>query len=200
MAKRRDAGFAAFGFATNLAERLRAAGSPDSVWNFGNVTVRPGATNVVPAEAELSVEFRDQSPAVLARMEAAFHAAVQAAQATLNVAVSSSPTAALAPVAMDAQLIDLIAEAAVESGASHVRMPSGAGHDAMLLARKIPAAMMFVPSIDGRSHDITENTDEADLRRGFRVFAAAAGKAIERLASKNGPPGTPSGRERERAS
>jgi N-carbamoyl-L-amino-acid hydrolase len=200
MAKRRDAGFAAFGFATNLAERLRAAGSPDSVWNFGNVTVRPGATNVVPAEAELSVEFRDQSPAVLARMEAAFHAAVQAAQATLNVAVSSSPTAALAPIAMDAQLIDLIAEAAVESGASHVRMPSGAGHDAMLLARKIPAAMMFVPSIDGRSHDITENTDEADLRRGVRVFAAAAGKTLERLASKNGPPGTPSGRERERAS
>jgi N-carbamoyl-L-amino-acid hydrolase len=164
------------------------------------VTVRPGATNVVPAEAELSVEFRDQSPAVLARMEAAFHAAVQAAQATLNVAVSSSPTAALAPVAMDAHLIDLIAEAAVESGASHIRMPSGAGHDAMLLARKIPAAMMFVPSIDGRSHDITENTDEADLRRGVRVFAAAAGKTLERLASKNGPPGTPSGRERERAS
>ena len=65
MAKRRDAGFAAFGFATNLAERLRAAGSPDSVWNFGNVTLRPGATNVVPAEAELSVEFRDQSPAVI---------------------------------------------------------------------------------------------------------------------------------------
>ena len=69
MAKRRDAGFAAFGFATNLAERLRAAGSPDSVWNFGNVTVRPGATNVVPAEAELSVEFRDQSPAVIERMD-----------------------------------------------------------------------------------------------------------------------------------
>jgi acetylornithine deacetylase/succinyl-diaminopimelate desuccinylase-like protein len=59
---------------------------------------------------------------------------------------------------------------------------------------------MFVPSIDGRSHDITENTDEADLRRGFRVFTAAAGKAIERLASKNGPPATASGRERERAS
>jgi beta-ureidopropionase / N-carbamoyl-L-amino-acid hydrolase len=200
LAKRRDAGFAVFGFATNLAERLRAAGGPDSVWNFGNVIMRPGATNVVPAEADLSVEFRDQSPAVLARMEAAFHAAVQAAQATLNVAVSSTPTAALEPVAMDALLIDLIAEAAAESGSSHVRMPSGAGHDAMLLARQIPAAMMFVPSIDGRSHDITENTDEADIRRGFRVFAAAAGKVIERLASKNGPPASKPGRERERAS
>jgi N-carbamoyl-L-amino-acid hydrolase len=200
IAKRRDAGSAMFGFATNLAERLRAAGGPDSVWNFGIVTVRPGATNVVPAEAELSVEFRDQSPAVLERMNDAFHAAVQAAQATLNVAVSSTPTAALEPVGMDTQLVDLIAEAAVESGSSHVRMPSGAGHDAMLLGRKIPAAMMFVPSIDGRSHDITENTDDADIRRGFRVFAAAAGKVIERLASKNGPPASKPGRERERAS
>jgi beta-ureidopropionase / N-carbamoyl-L-amino-acid hydrolase len=199
MANRRDAGSALFGFATNLAERLRAAGGPDSVWNFGIVTVRPGATNVVPAEGELNVEFRDQSPAVLERMDAAFQAAMQAAQATLNVAVSSVPTAALEPVAMNAQLIDLIAEAAVESGSSHVRMPSGAGHDAMLLARRIPAAMMFVPSIDGRSHDITENTDEADIRRGFRVFAAAAGKAIERLASKKGPTATASSRERERS-
>jgi N-carbamoyl-L-amino-acid hydrolase len=196
MAKRRDAGAAMFGFVTNLVERLRAAGGPDSVWNFGSVTLRPGATNVVPAEAELSVEFRDQSPAVLERMEAAFQAALQAAQAPPNAGVSSTPTAALEPAAMDAQLIDLIAEAAVESGSSHVRMPSGAGHDAMLLARKIPAAMMFVPSIDGRSHDITENTDEADIRRGFRVFAAAAGKAIEKLASKNGPPSASGKRER----
>ena len=199
MAKRRDAGFAMFGFATNLAERLRGVGGPDSVWNFGIVTVRPGATNVVPAEAELSVEFRDQSPVVLERMNTAFHAAVEAAQATLNVAVSSTPTAALEPVAMDTQLIDLLAEAAKESGSSHVRMPSGAGHDAMLVGRKIPAAMMFVPSIDGRSHDITENTDEADIRRGFGVFAAAAGKVIETLVSKNGP-SSASGRERERAS
>ena len=60
---------------------------------------------------------------------------------------------------------------------------------------------MFVPSIDGRSHDITENTDEADLRRGFRVFAAAAGKDARAVGVKDRPArSTPSGREKERAS
>ena len=201
MAKRRDAGFAAFGFATNLAERLRAAGSPDSVWNFGIVTRTAGRhqrrAGGSRAERRVSRPVPGRARAHERRVPCG---AARRAKRRSTWRVSSAPTAALEPVAMDAQLIDLIAEAAAESGASHVRMPSGAGHDAMLLGRKIPAAMMFVPSIDGRSHDITENTDEADIRRGFRVFAAAAGKAIERLASKNGPPGTPSGRERERAS
>ena len=57
-------------------------------------------------------------------------------------------------------------------------MPSGAGHDAMITARCMPSAMMFVPSIGGRSHDISEDTSEADIRRGLRVFAAATEKVI----------------------
>ncbi len=186
MAMRRDAAFAMFRFAAMLADRLRAAGGPGSVWNFGIVAVRPGAANVVPAEADLTVEFRDLSKAVIDRMEAAFHEAVSAADGALDVAVSSGPQGALEPVAMDEQLIEVITEAATQAGASHLRMASGAGHDAMILARHIPTAMMFVPSIDGRSHDIAEDTGEADIRRGFRVFATAAQKAIDRLAPSDG--------------
>jgi N-carbamoyl-L-amino-acid hydrolase len=63
-----------------------------------------------------------------------------------------------------------------------MRMPSGAGHDAMILARRMPAGMLFVPSIGGRSHDISEDTSEADIRRGLRVFAKATAKAIELIA------------------
>jgi beta-ureidopropionase / N-carbamoyl-L-amino-acid hydrolase len=74
-----------------------------------------------------------------------------------------------------------LAAAAEMQGASALRMPSGAGHDAMILARRIPAAMLFVPSIGGRSHDISENTDEADIRRGLRVFAAAVESTLEAL-------------------
>ena len=61
---------------------------------------------------------------------------------------------------------------------------------------------MFVPSIDGRSHDITENTDEADIRRGLRVFAAAAGKDARAVGLKEAArlAAPPSGREKERAS
>src|SRR4029079_5894326 len=85
MSMRSDAAFAMFNFAIALAERLRAAGGPESVRNFGIVAVRPGAGNVVPAEADLTVEFRDASAEVIERMEAAFHAGVRAADGSDNV-------------------------------------------------------------------------------------------------------------------
>jgi len=53
-------------------------------------------------------------------------------------------------------------------------MSSGAGHDGMILASHVPAGMMFVPSIRGRSHDVAEDTDEADIRLGAKVYAATA--------------------------
>jgi beta-ureidopropionase / N-carbamoyl-L-amino-acid hydrolase len=200
MAMRRDAGVAMFSFATSLANGLRGAGGPDAVWNFGIAAVRPGAANVVPAEAELTVEFRDPSPLMIERMEAAFLAAVRDADGALHVAVSSMPNAALAPAAMNTALINMIAEAAAETGASHLRMPSGAGHDAMILAPRIPSAMMFVPSIGGRSHDISENTKEENIRRGFRVFATAVSKTLDRLTQTDDLAASVSSAKKERAS
>ena len=181
MSMRSDAAFAMFNFAITLAETLRAAGGPESVWNFGIVAVRPGAGNVVPAEVDLTVEFRDAAADVIERMEASFHAAVRAADGKYNVAVSSTPNARLEPAAMDAGLMNDLAAAAADVGATALRMPSGAGHDAMIFAPRIPSAMLFVPSIDGRSHDISENTSEADIRRGLRVFAGAVSHALARL-------------------
>jgi beta-ureidopropionase / N-carbamoyl-L-amino-acid hydrolase len=199
MSMRRDAAFAMFNFAIALAEVLRAAGGPESVWNFGIVAVRPGAGNVVPAEADLTVEFRDAAADVIERMQASFHAAVRAADGRFDVAVSSVPNATLEPAAMDSGLMDDLAAAAADVGASAVRMPSGAGHDAMILAPRIPAAMMFVPSIDGRSHDISENTSEADIRRGLRVFAGAISRALARLNDAGAPQPPHSLRKKEPA-
>ena len=200
MSMRSDAAFAMFTFAIALAERLRAAGGPESVWNFGIVAVRPGAGNVVPAEADLTVEFRDASADVIERMEEAFHAGVRAADGAYNVAVSSTPNAQLVPAAMDASLMNDLAAAAADVGASSIRMPSGAGHDAMIFAPRVPSAMMFVPSIDGRSHDVSENTSEADIRRGLRVFAAAVSRTLARLNDAAASQAPPSLREKERAS
>jgi beta-ureidopropionase / N-carbamoyl-L-amino-acid hydrolase len=200
MTMRRDAAMAMFGCATSLAEALGAAGGADAVWNFGVVTVRPGAGNVVPAEAELMVEFRNPSPVLLDRMETAFHAAVQVAGGAQGVQASSTPNVSLKGAAMNPDLVDMLVAAAAETGASHVLMPSGAGHDAMILASHIPAAMLFVPSIGGRSHDTSENTSEADIRRGFKVFAAGADKTIERLARASGAPAAVPKRQKERTS
>jgi len=61
----------------------------------------------------------------------------------------------------------------------HVRMPSGAGHDAQWLARKLPAAMMFVPSIGGISHHWSENTSDEDLVLGAQVFTDAIADSLK---------------------
>jgi beta-ureidopropionase / N-carbamoyl-L-amino-acid hydrolase len=199
MTLRRDPAFAMFEFATALAGCFRAVAGADSVWNFGIVSVRPGAANVVPAEADLTVEFRDADARVIEGMETAFHEAVTAANGRSSIVVSSERSAALAPASMDAELTAILAEAAAATGASHVRMPSGAGHDAMILAPRIPAAMLFVPSIDGRSHDISENTSEADLRRGLRVFAAALSKMLDHFAQAVSQGEVPPHRQKEAA-
>jgi N-carbamoyl-L-amino-acid hydrolase len=186
MAMRRDAAAAMYAFAAAVPEQLQAAGSPDSVWNLGVASVKPGAANVVASEAELVVEFRDVSLATLDRMEKAFAALVTERNEVGGVSLDARPIGAVEATVMDERLVEGLDAAAAAEGASRLRMPSGAGHDAMILARRVPAAMLFVPSIGGRSHDLTEDTDEADIRRGLRVYARVVNSLLESL----GPDGT----------
>ena len=71
----------------------------------------------------------------------------------------------------------MLAQASQARGEEPMHLPSGAGHDAMVVGRYIPAAMLVVPSIGGRSHDVTENTAEADIVFGCEVLA----DAVDRL-------------------
>ena len=181
MERRRDASTALFAFAALAADRLRGAGSARSVWNMGVVNVRPGAANVVANEAEVVVEFRDARSDVMDRMEEALERLVRESDGAGGVGVSSERIANIAPTTMNERLIGRLIAAAEAEGVSYARMPSGAGHDAMILGRAIPAAMLFAPSIGGRSHDVTEDTREADIRRALRVFAAAVEATLEAL-------------------
>jgi N-carbamoyl-L-amino-acid hydrolase len=79
---------------------------------------------------------------------------------------------------MDRAVGESIAQASRSQGQEPMHMPSGAGHDAMVLCRKLPAAMLFIPSIGGRSHDIAEDTAEDDIVLGCRVLAAAVEKLM----------------------
>jgi N-carbamoyl-L-amino-acid hydrolase len=83
------------------------------------------------------------------------------------------------PAAMDRTLQDLIEAAAQERAPGRsLRLPSGAGHDAQYLARVMPAAMLFVPSIGGISHHWTENTSDDDIVLGAQVFCDAVAAAL----------------------
>jgi N-carbamoyl-L-amino-acid hydrolase len=175
MAMRKDAGMALFRLGTRIAEEFPRLGGANTVWNIGNIALRPGAANVVPSEGEMTLEFRDTDTSVLDRLEQNVLAWIAQAQGG-PVTMHAEPTARIAPTHMAEDLAAAIAAAANELGEEPVFMPSGAGHDAMVLGRFVPAAMMFVPSIGGRSHDIAEDTTEADITFGCEVLAAAVAK------------------------
>jgi N-carbamoyl-L-amino-acid hydrolase len=82
------------------------------------------------------------------------------------------PTFALEPLELDAALIDAVESAAAGEGATSRRLPSGAGHDAMVIGRHVPAAMIFVPSAGGISHSPAERSSPDEVELGMRVLAA----------------------------
>lgn len=181
MAMRRDAGAAALKFGTLLTESLKSSAGADTMWNIGGITFRPGTANVVPGDAEFLFQARDTDPATLGKIEQRARALADECARSFQVACEIAVVLDVPPTDMNAQLASFIDRAATELGASHIAMPSGAGHDAMVLARCIPAAMLFVPSINGRSHDITENTSEDHIVAGAKVLLRAVELFAENL-------------------
>jgi N-carbamoyl-L-amino-acid hydrolase len=175
MAMRKDAGAALIALAAGIGDDMRRLAAPDTVWNVGNMIFRPGAANVVPSEGEMLLEFRDIDGALMDRLEERFLARVAEANRGA-VTIDIEPTARLAPTALADNLGAAIAEAAIARSETPVSLPSGAGHDAMVVARYMPAGMMFIPSIGGISHDVTENTADADIVFGCEVVADAVSR------------------------
>jgi N-carbamoyl-L-amino-acid hydrolase len=182
MRLRRDAGAAAIRFAHEAQTSLATVAGPASVWTIGRIAFDPGAPSIIPGRATLHLQVRDTAPDVLARMEAHVRALVAEAdrRGPCRVTVAGDVDG-VEPAAMDEGLQAHLAEAC-ERHAPGLwrRMPSGAGHDAQVLARRLPAAMLFVPSIRGISHDFAEDTGEDDLVLGCRVLATAAAAILGR--------------------
>ena len=180
MAIRKDAGVALVRLASAIYDRFPAAAGPRTVWTTGTITLDPGAPSVVPGRAEMLFQFRDTDPAILARLEAVVEELVaEANNGPCKVSIASRGRSV--PRAMDAGFQDALERAAERHAPGlHQRMPSGAGHDAQVLAERLPAAMLFVPSIGGISHHYTENTADADIVRGCQVFADAAADILGR--------------------
>ncbi len=180
MAMRRDAGAALIELGAAMNAEFRGLADRDTVWNFGNMVFRPGAANVVPGEGEMLLEFRDINVETLDRLEACVLTLVAEANRG-PVGVEIETTARIPPTALAANLSDAIAAAARARGEEPVRLPSGAGHDVMVVARYMPAAMLFVPSIGGISHDVRENTSDADIVFGCEVMADAVAEISRQI-------------------
>ena len=176
MGLRKDAGAAAIRFAHEVQTTMASVAGPHSVWTIGRIAFDPGAPSIIPGRAELYVQVRDIAPETLRRMEDHVRALVAAAdrRGPCRAALSGGDDG-VRPAAMDEDLQKHIAAAAERHAPGLWRkMPSGAGHDAQVLARRMPAARRFVPSIQGISHDFAEDTHEADIVLGCQVLATAA--------------------------
>ncbi|MBV8913532.1 MAG: Zn-dependent hydrolase [Acetobacteraceae bacterium] len=179
MAERRDAGLAAVRLLAWIDEEFPKHIGPRTVWTCGRIALSPGGASIIPGRAEVLFQFRDISTDVLVRLDALLQRAVQESnrrercKATLEVMSQSKPAIC------DLQLQEALAAAAeLLTRGRWQYMPSGAGHDAQYMARKIPSAMLFVPSIGGISHHWAEDTSDEDLAMGFRVLVEGARRAL----------------------
>ena len=179
MKRRRDAGLALVRLLSAIDRRFPEISGPRSVWTCGRIALEPGAPSIIPGRAEALFQLRDADPAVLDRLQAELHRLVGEANAAGPCPIEVEVMGQSTPAVMDESFQQATeAAAAVHCPGKAMRMPSGAGHDAQYLAREMPAAMLFVPSIGGISHHWSENTSDEDIVLGAQVFCDAAARML----------------------
>jgi N-carbamoyl-L-amino-acid hydrolase len=180
MAVRKDAGVALVKLAAAIEDSFPKVAGPRSVWTTGDIKLDPGAASIVPGGAELVFQFRDTDPAILDALDETLTGLLaDAAKGPCEVTLAYRSTTA--PSAMDPGFQSALTAAAQRHAPGlHQSMPSGAGHDAQILAQLLPSAMLFVPSIGGISHHYAENTRDEDIVLGCQVFADAAASILDK--------------------
>lgn len=181
MAIRRDAGAALVAFIATMNDAFAQLADADTVWTVGRIDLDPGSLSVVPGAADMYLQFRDANAARLQAMESRLVELVRELNARNGVHVElTTIDEPMEPVSMSAALAEHLARAAeAVAPGQWLRMPSGAAHDAQVIARCMPACMMFVPSIGGVSHDFIEDTAEEHIVLGCQVAATAAAAILQ---------------------
>lgn len=165
---RHDAGFVASAIVAEL--RAMAVDSGTTLATVGCMQFEPNVINVIPRKATFTVDLRDPDETCLAYAENRLSQYLEALAEREGVTIATERLVRFEPVVFDAGLADAIEASARRFGFSHRRMTSGAGHDAQMIARIAPAAMIFVPSQGGISHNPREHTDDEQLIQGAQVL------------------------------
>jgi N-carbamoyl-L-amino-acid hydrolase len=169
MALRHDAGHAAAAIAVFVRQLAEDMGPPQ-VATVGSLRLRPDLVNVVAGRATMTVDLRNTDESALTDAEQRLAAYFPRLSESEGVRISARPLARFQPVDFDPAVVDVVERTARRLGHSTLRLPSGAGHDAQMLARVCPAGMIFVPSVGGISHNPAEYTSPADLEAGVNVL------------------------------
>jgi N-carbamoyl-L-amino-acid hydrolase len=172
MAERQDAAIAAAQL--TLAVREIVTSRPGrQVGTVGKLELSPNAPNVVPGAATLIVELRDLSVELLQAIAADIRARAAQIAARTKTTIEIVPVSSNAPAIADTGVQDVIERAATDLRLTAQRMPSGAGHDAQMMAQLTPMGMIFVPSVGGISHSPKEQTRWEDCANGANVLLRA---------------------------
>ena len=167
---RHDAGYAAAACVAFLREQVVGAAPETTLATVGSLRLEPDLINVIPRRATFTVDLRDPDDQRLQTAERRLADFLATLAGREGVTVEAEQLVRFEPVVFDAALADRIQAAAQRRGLPHRRMTSGAGHDAQMLARIAPSAMIFVPSRGGISHNPREHTDDDQLALGAQVL------------------------------
>jgi N-carbamoyl-L-amino-acid hydrolase len=169
MSMRHDPAYVASAIAVFLRDLAGRYGG-NQVCTVGKMDLHPNLVNVVPARAVLTLDVRNTDEGLLRRAESEIAERLEVLAADEGVTITSRPLARFEPVEFAERVVSLVEAVADRHGLTHMRLPSGAGHDAQMLARVCPTGMVFVPSHRGISHNPAEHTDTVDLVAGCDVL------------------------------
>lgn len=165
---RHDAGWAASAVSTFLRELAVSSGS--TLATIGSLRIEPNVINVIPRKAVFTVDLRDPDQGRLQEAEKRLANYLEQVAEQEGVTISTRQLVRFEPVVFNPELAGEIELSAKRFGFTHRRMTSGAGHDAQMIARIAPSAMIFVPSRGGISHNPREHTDDDQLVNGAKVL------------------------------
>jgi N-carbamoyl-L-amino-acid hydrolase len=177
MSLRKDAGY----IAARLAVEARKIASEidGQVATVGRVDLKPNLINVVAGEAYLTVDLRNANETSLRVAQQRLEDVIAAIAHEEGAEIDTEALVRFAPVEFDPAMVDIIEQEARRGGFSIKRMVSGAGHDAQMMARICPTAMIFIPSIAGVSHNPNERTHAADIEAGLAVLSRTVDRLLQ---------------------
>ena len=175
---RQDAAYAAAEVVAFVRRLARDVGGTQR-GTVGRVELYPNLVNVIAERALLTVDLRNFDDAPLQAAEQQLASFLDRLATQENVSITRRNLGRFEPIAFAPEMVSLVEATARELGLPCRRLPSGAGHDAQMMARVCPASMIFVPSVGGLSHNVREHTKPEHLQAGASVLLHAVLRLAE---------------------
>ena len=166
----------------DLVDRMMRARGDDGRGTVGQLLVSPNSRNVIPGEVRFSVEFRHPTDAEVDVLDSEFPTAARAIADACGVTLQLATLFRIPAQPFDPGCVDLVRQGAAKLGYTAREIVSGAGHDAVYVARHVPTAMIFTPCKDGLSHNEAESIEPGQAEAGCQVlFEAIVARANRSL-------------------